>query len=109
MASRRQRSRYHMSLAAILAAFAVDTVEREANRLNRFVSNLLDMVRVEAGALRLNIEIIDLMDAVAGAVHDAKRILEGCRIQLEAPPPPAAGFGRSHRNTHAAGAGRDKD
>ena len=49
-------------LTAILAAAGemrgaapdelVDTIEGEARRLNRFVANLLDMARVEAGALR---------------------------------------------------------
>ena len=72
-------------LTAILAAAAelrqgataelVDSIEAEAERLNRFVANLLDMARVEAGALKLNIEPVDLADAVAGAVHDADTML----------------------------------
>jgi len=64
----------------------VDTVEDEARRLNRFVANLLDMARVEAGALRLNIEPTDLTDAVAGAVQDTRRTLEGHEIRLDVPP-----------------------
>jgi two-component system sensor histidine kinase KdpD len=62
------------------------TIESEAARLNRFVGNLLDMARVEAGALRLRLEPVDLTDAVAGAVHDTKRVLEGHAIELEVPP-----------------------
>ena len=64
----------------------IDTIEAEAARLNRFVANLLDMARVEAGALRLAIEPVDLTDAVAGAVHDTRRSLEGHPLQLEVPP-----------------------
>ena len=64
----------------------IETVQTEAARLNRFVGNLLDMARVEAGALRLNIEPVDLTDAVAGAVQDTRRALEGHAIQLEVPP-----------------------
>jgi two-component system sensor histidine kinase KdpD len=64
----------------------IDTIESEAARLNRFVSNLLDMARVEAGALSLSVEPVDLTDAVAGAVHDTRRSLEGHAIALQVPP-----------------------
>ncbi|WP_116091607.1 sensor histidine kinase [Sphingomonas crusticola] len=79
-------------LTAILAAAAelrqgatpelVDSIEAEAERLNRFVANLLDMARVEAGALRLNAEATDLADAIASAVHDTRRALDGHGIDL---------------------------
>jgi two-component system sensor histidine kinase KdpD len=64
----------------------LDTIESEAQRLNRFVANLLDMARVEAGALRLNVEPVDLTDAVSAAVHDTRRSLEGHPLQLEVMP-----------------------
>jgi len=83
-------------LTAILAAInemrgkapveLVDTVESEAQRLNRFVANLLDMARVEAGALRLKIEAVDLTDAIASAVHDTRRILGDHPITLNVSP-----------------------
>ncbi|MGH6781083.1 MAG: sensor histidine kinase, partial [Sphingomonadaceae bacterium] len=64
----------------------VEVIETEAQRLNRFVANLLDMARVEAGALRLHIEATDLTDSVASAVHDTRRMLENHAIRLEVPP-----------------------
>lgn len=64
----------------------IDTIESEAIRLNRFVSNLLDMARVEAGALKLRIEPVDLTDAVAAAVHDVRTTLEGHAINLDVSP-----------------------
>ena len=64
----------------------IDTIESEAIRLNRFVSNLLDTARVEAGALKLRIEPVDLTDAVAGAVHDVRATLEGHAINLDVSP-----------------------
>ena len=83
-------------LTSILAAAAelrsgatpelVDTIQSEANRLNRFVANLLDMARVEAGALRLAIEATDLTDAIASAVQDTRRTLEGHKIRLDVSP-----------------------
>jgi two-component system sensor histidine kinase KdpD len=83
-------------LTAVIAAAAqlhhgatpelIGTIESEAQRLNRFVANLLDMARVEAGALRLNVEATDLSDAVTGAAHDARRALEGHGVRLDVPP-----------------------
>jgi len=64
----------------------LDTLESEATRLNRFVANLLDMARVEAGALKLNVEPVDLTDAVGAAVHDTRRSLEGHAIELDVAP-----------------------
>ncbi|MEI9927763.1 MAG: sensor histidine kinase KdpD [Sphingomonas sp.] len=64
----------------------IDTIESEAQRLNRFVANLLDMARVEAGALKLGVEPVDLTDAVAAAVHDTKPTLEGHPIRLDVSP-----------------------
>lgn len=64
----------------------VETIEAEAQRLNRFVANLLDMARVEAGALKLNMEPADLTDAVASAVQDTRRTLEGHEIRLDVSP-----------------------
>ncbi len=64
----------------------LDSVDAEAQRLQRFVTNLLDMARVEAGALNLNFEATDLTDAIAGAVHDARRSLAGHDICLEVAP-----------------------
>jgi two-component system sensor histidine kinase KdpD len=40
----------------------------EAERLNRFVGNLLDMTRIEAGAIRLNVELCDIQDLVGCAL-----------------------------------------
>ncbi|MEH3108128.1 MAG: sensor histidine kinase KdpD [Sphingomonas fennica] len=83
-------------LTAVIAAAAqlrhgatpelIGTIESEAQRLARFVANLLDMARVEAGALKLNIEATDLSDAVTGAAHDARRALEGHAVRLDVPP-----------------------
>ena len=64
----------------------IGTIKSESARLNRFIANLLDMARVEAGALKLNIEAVDLGDAVTGAAHDARRALEGHSVRLDVPP-----------------------
>lgn len=46
----------------------VDTARGEAERLNRLVGNLLDMTRLEAGALRMKQEPCDLQDVIGSAL-----------------------------------------
>ena len=74
------RSRYGDSDPAFAA------LATEAARLQRFVTNLLDMARVEAGALTLDVAAIDLTDAVASAVHDVRPALAGHAIRLDVAP-----------------------
>lgn len=68
------------------SAQLAETVEAEARRLNRFVANLLDMARVEAGALPMKPEATDLFDAVASAVHDTRASLAGREVRVDIVP-----------------------
>ena len=67
-------------------AAQIAVTRAEAERLHRFVANLLDMVRIEAGALHRSIEPVDLAEAVTSAVHDLRRVIEGRPIQLQVSP-----------------------
>lgn len=68
------------------SALLAETIETEALRLNRFVSNLLDMVRVEAGALPMKVEATDLFDAAASAAHDTRASLLGHEVKVDISP-----------------------
>ena len=61
-------------------------IEDQSERLSRFVSNMLDMVRVEAGGLRLNLEAVDLTEAVASAADDLRDALKAHPIKLKIAP-----------------------
>ncbi|WP_310533464.1 sensor histidine kinase KdpD [Novosphingobium sp.] len=61
------------------------TTRGEAERLHRFVANLLDMVRIEAGALHQKIEPVDLSEAVASALDDLGPALQGHQAIVEMP------------------------
>ncbi|MGK6319840.1 DUF4118 domain-containing protein [Sphingomonas sp. DT-204] len=63
----------------------VPLAKAEIARLRRFLDNLLDMVRIDTGALKLAPEPTDLTDAVGGAVHDLKDLLRGRHIDLKVP------------------------
>lgn len=54
------------------------TIQQGATRMNRFVSNLLDMARLESGMLQLNKEWCDIQDIVGVAVS---RVGEPLRIR----------------------------
>ncbi|MCW4463428.1 sensor histidine kinase KdpD [Sphingomonas sp. BT-65] len=57
----------------------------EVARLRRFLDNLVDMIRIDSGALTLSLEPIDLTDAIGSAVHDLKETLRGRHIDLKVP------------------------
>ena len=50
------------------------SIEEEASRLARFVANLFDMTRIEAGTLKPRRESIDVGDVVNATVERAKRL-----------------------------------
>lgn len=50
----------------------IDSATQQAGRLNHLVGNLLDMTRLEAGAMRLNREPTDLLDLVNVAVNQVR-------------------------------------
>lgn len=56
-------------------------VEEETARLTRFIANLLDMSRIEAGALQPKRELVDPADVVQAAVERARRTFAGCTFQ----------------------------
>jgi two-component system sensor histidine kinase KdpD len=57
-----------------------------AERLHRFVGNLLDMVRIEAGTLHRTTEPVDLAEAVASATHDLRTALQDHAVKLDIAP-----------------------
>ncbi|MFO1091319.1 MAG: sensor histidine kinase KdpD [Hyphomicrobiales bacterium] len=61
------------------------TIEEEATRLSRFVSNLLDMTKIESGALAGGGHTFDLVDVVAAAVRRGRATWPGRRIDFASP------------------------
>ena len=59
------------------------TIVDESERLNRFIANLLDMTKLESGALALNMSPHDLREIVGSALRRAGKILSGHRVELD--------------------------
>ena len=60
----------------------LEAIEEEASRLGRFVSNLLDMTKLEAGTLDLRRDWVDVSDAAQAAADRAERAFPHRRIDL---------------------------
>jgi two-component system, OmpR family, sensor histidine kinase KdpD len=58
------------------------TIQAEAERLNRFIGNLLDMTRLEAGAIDLKPELADLAEIVGTALQRAAKLLAAHHVEI---------------------------
>jgi two-component system sensor histidine kinase KdpD len=58
------------------------SIEEEAGRLNRFVANLFEMTRIEAGMVRARREPVDVGEAVGVAVERARRLHPGLVVEV---------------------------
>jgi two-component system sensor histidine kinase KdpD len=61
------------------------SIREEAERLNRYVGDLLDMTRLEGGALVTRREWTDVRDVLRAAVERVKRRLEGRKVRWDFP------------------------
>jgi two-component system, OmpR family, sensor histidine kinase KdpD len=62
------------------------TLQEEAERLNRFVGNLLDMTRLESGAIELKLELFDIGEIVGAALRRAGGVLARHRVEVDIAP-----------------------
>ncbi|HEY4040754.1 MAG TPA: sensor histidine kinase KdpD [Rhodopila sp.] len=62
------------------------TIIEESDRLNRFIGNLLDMTRLESGALKARSDLNELSEVIGSALQRAAKILAGHRIEVDLPP-----------------------
>ncbi|MEI6208557.1 MAG: sensor histidine kinase KdpD [Desulfuromonadales bacterium] len=61
----------------------LDSACSEAERLNRFVGNLLDMTRIEAGAIRLNAELCDVQDLLGCAMAATEQRIGNRSVEIK--------------------------
>ena len=63
----------------------IETAGEEADRLNRLVGNLLDMTRLESGAMRFKKEALDIQDVVGSALEELGSRLGNRAIDTDIP------------------------
>ena len=64
----------------------VRNIQDEAERLNRFIGNLLDMTRLEAGPLPVKTTLTELSDVVGSALSRASKVLVDHEVQVRLEP-----------------------
>jgi two-component system sensor histidine kinase KdpD len=73
-------------LSAAEKAELLGTIIDESERLNRFIANLLDMTKLESGAIMPNVSLHDMGEIVGSALRRASRILSRHHVELELAP-----------------------
>ena len=63
----------------------LSTIVDESERLNRFIANLLDMTRIESGAMEPNYALHDVGDIVGSALRRGAKILGGHGVDVRIP------------------------
>ena len=71
------------ALPADSKAELLATIIEESERLNRFIVNLLDMTRLEAGAVTPNLAAQDVAESVDTALRRTQKILAGHEVGVE--------------------------
>jgi two-component system, OmpR family, sensor histidine kinase KdpD len=61
----------------------LQTIIDESERLNRFIANLLDMTKLEAGAIKPNAGLHDLGEIVGTALARSSKILAQHRVEVD--------------------------
>lgn len=64
----------------------LQTIKQEASRMNRFVSNLLDMARLESGLLKLRQEWVDIEDVIGVATSRLGEALKSRPLTIKVDP-----------------------
>jgi two-component system sensor histidine kinase KdpD len=61
----------------------VSTIQEEAERLSRFVANLLDMTKIESGSIELDREHIGIDEVVGSALHRVASMISGHKVEVD--------------------------
>jgi two-component system sensor histidine kinase KdpD len=77
---------YAPSLPENDRAELLTTVLDESERLNRFIANLLDMTKIESGAMEPNFALHYVGDIVGSALQRARKIIAGHKTEVDIPP-----------------------
>ncbi|MGJ0511051.1 DUF4118 domain-containing protein [Methylocystis sp.] len=69
------------------------SIEEEAGRLSRFIANMLDMSRIESGALAPRSDLVDVAEVIRSVLERAKRTFPGKDTSISIAPdlPPIRG------------------
>jgi two-component system sensor histidine kinase KdpD len=64
----------------------LDTIYDETERLERLVTNLLELSRIRAGGLEVRRQPVDVRDLAQAAIHRLRPLARAHRVRLDVPP-----------------------
>ena len=76
---------YHKTLTEKVQRDLLQSIREEAERLNRYVGNLLDMTRLQGGGLTVRADWVDVRDVLRTAADRVARRLGGRRVTRDFP------------------------
>ncbi|MGO9173687.1 MAG: ATP-binding protein [Rhodomicrobium sp.] len=59
------------------------TIQEEAERLSRFVANLLDMTKIESGGIELDRQLVDVDEVVGAALQRVAGMMSAHRVEVD--------------------------
>jgi len=71
------------SIAPAARRELIESATRKARQLNQMVGNLLDMTRIQAGAVQLNLEPSDIQDLIGAVLSQMEDRLRNHPVQVE--------------------------
>ncbi|THD83248.1 MAG: sensor histidine kinase KdpD [Phenylobacterium sp.] len=77
---------YEDSLDKAVRVDLLASIREEAERLNRYVGNLLDMTRLEGGGLNIRSDWVDVRDVLGAALDQVSRRLGQRNVTRDFPP-----------------------
>jgi two-component system sensor histidine kinase KdpD len=77
---------YEDSLEKPVRTDLLASIREEAERLNRYVGNLLDMTRLEGGGLNIRSDWVDVRDVLGAALERVSRRLGDRKVTRDFPP-----------------------
>jgi two-component system sensor histidine kinase KdpD len=63
----------------------IENARGEADRLNRLVGNLLNMTRIESGAIKLHLQPGDVQDLIGTAIEQLGKRIEKHQVRIDVP------------------------
>ncbi|MDD5686487.1 MAG: DUF4118 domain-containing protein [Elusimicrobia bacterium] len=63
----------------------IETAYEESSRMNQLVGDLLDMARVEAGALKISVSPVEIRDLIGTVLKQMEAVLKDFKVTVEIP------------------------
>jgi two-component system sensor histidine kinase KdpD len=75
----------YVKMDELVRSTLIENARGEADRLNRLVGNLLNMTRIESGAIKLHLEPGDVQDLIGTAIEQLGKRIDQHQVKVDVP------------------------